>query len=190
MNSLQVINHNTVIVDEKVTLRSNHYNLLDEEGRSLGQIIERRRFWHYLLKRYFSPFTLSLVDLDNHTVAQLHKGWSFLAPSYRIIDNNDKLIAFIKSRVTLLKSKADMFLPNGQLLATMEGNWKAWNFSITASDGKVLANIDKKFNGVMKELFTTADKYVVSINPEISDCDVRVAILFVACAIDMILKED
>lgn len=190
MNNFPVLNLNTIVVDEKVTMRANQYSLLDEEGHCLAQIKESRSFWQYLLKRYFTPFTLTLVNLDNQTVAKMHKGWSFLAPSYRIIDNNDKLIASVKSRVTVLKPKADMFLPDGQLLATMQGNWKQWNFSITAPDGKVLANIDKKFNGVMKELFTSADKYVVSINSEISDLEVRAAILFVACAIDMILKED
>lgn len=89
----------------------------------------------------------------------------------------------------MLKPKFTILNNMGQEIATIKGDWKAWNFEITDAAGQQIGTVDKKWNGMAKELFTTADKYAVNIEPSVTDENTRIAIASVAAAIDMILKE-
>jgi hypothetical protein len=75
------------------------------------------------------------------------------------------------------------------LVSVITGDWKAWNFKINDSKDKQIGTISKKWNGAMKEIFTTADKYNVDINQEFNDTTNKIAILSGAITIDMVLKE-
>lgn len=66
---------------------------------------------------------------------------------------------------------------------------KPKNFEITDTAGQKIGTIDMKWNGMAKELFTTANKYAVKIKPSVNDENPRVAVASVAATIDVILKE-
>ena len=74
-------------------------------------------------------------------------------------------------------------------MAEITGDWKAWNFSIKNPEGEEIGRISKKWAGAMKELFTSADKYNVSINPEYPEEENKIAIICSAITIEMVLKE-
>ncbi|GAB2021331.1 hypothetical protein RyT2_04050 [Pseudolactococcus yaeyamensis] len=73
-------------------------------------------------------------------------------------------------------------------IAEINGDWKGWNFVITDETGQI-GIVTKKWNGAMKELFTTADKYFVEMSDDLLDETKRQAIASTAIAIDMIIKE-
>jgi uncharacterized protein YxjI len=53
-----------------------------------------------------------------------------------------------------------------------------------------LAHVSKKWAGLGKELFTTADNYMLSINDSVKKEDnVRILIMAAVMCIDMVLKE-
>ena len=68
-------------------------------------------------------------------------------------------------------------------------NWRAWDFAIVNRDGREVARIDKRFVGVLKAVFTTADTYVVHIDPTL-DGDLRLLVIAAAAAVDTALKQD
>ena len=79
--------------------------------------------------------------------------------------------------------------PSGNQIATMKGDWKGWNFSLEDSTGVELAKVTKKWAGLAKEFFTSADNYVISISrPEMPE-DMRKMIFAAGIGIDMALKE-
>jgi uncharacterized protein YxjI len=49
--------------------------------------------------------------------------------------------------------------------------------------------INKKWAGIAKELFTSADKYYVSIVPQYAEDQNKMNIVITAITIDMVLKE-
>lgn len=55
--------------------------------------------------------------------------------------------------------------------------------------GNEMGKITKKWAGAMKEIFTSADKYYVSIDPTYAENKQKVAIVATAITIDMVLKE-
>jgi uncharacterized protein YxjI len=78
----------------------------------------------------------------------------------------------------------------GQLLGAIQAeNWRAWDFAITDAAGTEVARITKKWEGLARTLFTTADRYVVLVHYRLPD---PLASMVVASAltVDTALKQD
>jgi len=90
----------------------------------------------------------------------------------------------------LFKPSFEILSITGEKLGVLEGNFVGWDFTIKNNDGEVLATISKKWAGVGKELFTTADNYAIIIADSVKENDpVRVLIFGAVMSIDMVLKE-
>ncbi len=71
----------------------------------------------------------------------------------------------------------------------LKGKWTGWDFRFQ-TDGIELAHVTKKWTGIGKELFTSADNYVLEISDRLPADDVaRQLILAAVMCIDMVLKE-
>jgi uncharacterized protein YxjI len=93
----------------------------------------------------------------------------------------------VKRGLTLLVSKVDVL--NDQPLCTLKGNWTSWDFRFMAGEQE-LARVSKKWAGLGKELFTSADNYVLSISEVVpADNPIRGLILAAVMCIDLVLKE-
>ena len=68
-------------------------------------------------------------------------------------------------------------------------NWRAWNFSIVDHTEQERARITKTWEGFAKTLFTTADDYLLELDPSISG-DFRLLVLASAAGVDTALKQD
>jgi uncharacterized protein YxjI len=70
----------------------------------------------------------------------------------------------------------------------VKGDWKGWNFRYLNKAERELGTITKKWAGMGKELFTSADNYIVSLNHE-ADPAQAVLLLAAGLAVDAIYKE-
>ena len=56
--------------------------------------------------------------------------------------------------------------------------------------GRELGHVSKKWAGIGKEMFTSADNYILQISDDVpSDKPVRILIMAAVMCIDMVLKE-
>ena len=79
---------------------------------------------------------------------------------------------------------------NGQLVGAIQAeNWRAWDFAISDAAGTEVARITKKWEGLARTMFTTADNYVVQVHFRLPE---PLASLVVASAltVDTALKQD
>lgn len=109
----------------------------------------------------------------------------------KIIIKNEhgKTLGSIKQKFKLFKPTFKIFNASDQQIAEISGDWKAWNFVINDMTNKQIGTITKKWAGAMKEVFTSADKYNVNINPDYSNLENKITILTAAITIDMVFKE-
>ena len=71
-----------------------------------------------------------------------------------------------------------------------KGNLIGWNFTFIDVQGKDLGQVTKKWAGIGKELFTTADNYILQIADDVPpDSSLRILIMAAVMCIDMVLKE-
>ena len=135
------------------------------------------------------PFLLEIKDLDGNVQASISRGWTFWMSKITIADGNGLEAGTIKQKFKFFKPTFIISDKNAQEIAQITGDWKAWNFDILDHNQLSIGAINKKWAGAMQELFTSADKYNVVLNSEISDNLRKIAILSAAITIDMVLKE-
>jgi uncharacterized protein YxjI len=121
--------------------------------------------------------------------ASISRGWTFFMSHIVIKNAEGNIIGTIQQKFKLFKPTFKIFNPSGDLIAEISGDWRAWNFNITDSASNQIGTISKKWAGALKEIFTSADKYNVTIEPNYSNVQNKIAILTGAITIDMVLKE-
>ncbi|WP_316768081.1 LURP-one-related/scramblase family protein [Pedobacter frigiditerrae] len=183
-------------IDEKVNLFkfTNEYKVYNELGVQIGVIKQRMSGWHkaltLLISKKMMPFQLEITDVNDQLQATISRGWTFWMSKITVTDASGVVVGLINQKFKFFKPEFLINDANGVNIAKITGDWKAWNFSILNPVGAEMGKISKKWAGAMKEIFTTADKYNVSIDPSYAESNNKVAIVATAITIDMVLKEN
>ena len=74
-------------------------------------------------------------------------------------------------------------------MAEVKGDWKGWNFKFIGQDGREIGTVTKKWAGIGKELFTSADNYIIALNDGSSHANAGALLLAAGLAIDIVYKE-
>lgn len=186
---------NSYFIDEKVNFFKfeNCYQIYNEQGANIGSVKQKlsagQKFLRLLLKKPMLPFLLEIRDSEDRLQASISRGWTFWMSKITITNPHGKVVGTVKQKFKFFKPTFNIFDASDSHIAKINGDWKAWNFHITDPTENQIGAINKKWNGAMKEIFTTADKYNVTIHPEFAQNDNKVAILAGAITIDMVLKE-
>ena len=78
---------------------------------------------------------------------------------------------------------------NNTKLCTLKGKWTSWDFKFVL-ENEEFAQVSKQWAGLGKELFTSADNYILNISDKVpADNPIRQLILGAVMCIDMVLKE-
>jgi uncharacterized protein YxjI len=193
MNS--ILKHNTFFIKEYTGIwkAANSYDILNPETNellmecrepNLGFFTKMFRFSKY---KRSTPFNVEINDNLGKRVCRIKRGVSIWRSSVEVYDENDTLIGKFRQRLLTLGGKFDLNDPNGQLLFTLE--WSNFDYTFKRGEEK-LGMITKKWMGIGKELFTSADNYIVNIEPIIASNDTnRILILASAICIDMVYYE-
>ena len=185
---------NFIFVDEKINAFKfkNEYLLYNEQGEKIGMIQQRLSGLEKIRKLFVSqrltPFYYEIKNSEEETIATIKKGWTFWMPKIELQMNN-YTIGFIHQKFRIIKPQFDIYDELNNQSAKIKGNWTQWQFEIESDKEQILGHVSKKWAGIAKEIFTTADKYVVEINKEIKDEKKRMLVLCSALTIDLILKE-
>ncbi|MDR2768894.1 MAG: hypothetical protein LBB82_11280 [Treponema sp.] len=187
--------NNDYFIDEKVAFLkfTNAYKVYNSGGEQIGAIQETMHGGLKLLSLFvnkaFFPFKLNILDTEGKVLATIKRGWTFFMSKIQVLNAEGSPVASIKQQFKLFKPTFHIFDMGERPLASITGDWKAWNFTITDAGGSQIGTITKKWNGILKEAFTTADKYIVSIKPGVAEDSGKIAIVATAITIDMVLKE-
>lgn len=185
---------NEFFIDERVGLFkfANQYKIYNALGAQVGVIRQvmpaGQKILRLFLNKAMLPFRLEIRDTDNHLLGTIYRGWTFWMSRIVLADGEGRSLGMIKQKFRLFRSKFEIMNESGQKLAEVNGDWKAWNFSIADAHGLEIGRITKKWAGVAKEFFTTADKYVVTVNSP-ADQEQKTRVLAIAITMDMLLKE-
>ncbi|MHC4872301.1 MAG: phospholipid scramblase-related protein, partial [Planctomycetota bacterium] len=104
-------------------------------------------------------------------------------------DENDNYIGGFKQKLFSIGGKFSVLDETDTPICMLKGKWTGWDFQFMADDIQ-LARVTKEWAGLGKELFTSADNYVLDISPEVTaDNPAKKLILAAVMCIDMVLKE-
>jgi uncharacterized protein YxjI len=186
---------NSYFVDEKVNFFKfeNVYQLYNETGENIGAIKQKlttgQKAMRLLLNKAMLPFLLEIKNNNDETQASISRGWTFFMSQIAIRDGQGIQIGAIRQKFKFFKPTFIISDAAGNQIATITGDWKAWNFVIRDQSEMQIGTITKKWAGAMQEIFTSADKYNVTMEPGYNNELNKTAILSCAITIDMVLKE-
>ncbi|MBP1628509.1 MAG: oxidoreductase [Holophagaceae bacterium] len=166
------------------------YDLLDAETQvSLGQAKDEPAAWakwlRLLVKKAMLPTTLNVYAGGKpEPILSIHKRPALFRTRLEIRDGFGRPIAGLQSRVFTLGGAFRILDPSGQDMGELKGDWKGWDYSASLR-GEAIGIVTKKWAGVLKEVFTNADQYLVQADrPENLPL-----MLGMALSIDLVYKE-
>lgn len=194
MNTFAV--RDTTFVKERIIWgAANAYDLIDPAtGQSVGTVQEHvRNIVMKILKlttwAQYCPFAADMIDESGEKVLTLKKPFTLWGSTITVVDEVGGKIGHLRMQMRLaISARFDVYDSQGQQVATIRGDWASWNFNAVDNQGIQMATVTKKWAGLGKELFTSADNYVVDISPSLKDQGLRKLILAAAIGIDMVLK--
>lgn len=192
-----MLNQNTFFVKEHVGYfkAANAYDVLDPAtGQIIGTVRETiPNFVVKLLKftkfKTSLPFTVDIFENDGKKLVTIKRGFTFFRSSVNVFDSSGQKLGRYQQRLLSLGGKFEILDRSDQPIAMLQGDWKGWDFTFKDRQGRELAKVNKKWAGVGKELFTTADNYVVNVNPQVTDELLKKLVISAAFCVDMVLKE-
>ena len=194
---LEVMERNLFFVKEHVGMfkAANNYDILDPETGSmilecreekLGILTKALRFTDY--KRN-TPFDITVRTPDGQQVVRVKRGISIFRSNVSVYDENDELIGMFRQKLLSIGGKFAVQDADGNEVCMLRGKWTSWDFKFVEGDYE-FAHVSKQWAGLGKELFTSADNYILEISPDVpTDNPIRQLIMAAVMCIDMVLKE-
>ena len=195
-----MLNRKTFFIREHVGVLklSNTYDILDPETKEQlgiakekpGVLLHILRF--FLNKRHL-PTTVNVYEgsdpkNEQNLLFSIKREFSLFIPKVSVRDPSGSVVGRFKSKLWGLGISFRVLDPSGKDMALVKGDWKGWNFSFLDSSEKEIGTITKKWAGVGKELFTSADNYFIALNDQ-PEPAVAVLLLAVGLSVDTIYKE-
>jgi uncharacterized protein YxjI len=196
MNS--ILNKNLFFVKEHVKIfkAANSFDIFDPDTKqivlecreeNLGLFTKMLRFTDY---KRMTPFNMVIKAPAGQKIVTVRRGVSFFRSTVEVLNEQDALIGKFKQHFFSIGGKFEVLDQNERSLCMLKGTWTSWDFKFISNDGKEFATVTKKWTGLGKELFTSADNYILQINSEIpADHPLRELILAAVMCIDLVLKE-
>jgi len=187
----------TYLIKEHAAIMKLHdtYDIFDAEtGKKVGVAKETISTFATLLRLFVNkqmiPTTVIVTDSDDEVVFSIHRPFSLFRARVNIMTADGKHLGYFKSKILSIGGGFYVYDHNDRQFAEVKGDWKGWNFKFITSDGAELGTVSKKWAGFAKELFTSADNYVIALNDNVEQTEEGNMLLLAAgLAVDIIYKE-
>ncbi|MFC5284113.1 phospholipid scramblase-related protein [Pedobacter alpinus] len=192
-----ILNKNLFFVKEHrgIFKASNNYDIFDPNSQemillcreqNLGFFSKILRFTDY---KRMTPFDIEITTPQGESILRVKRGVSIFVSTVEVFDEREKLIGKFKQKFFSIGGKFDILDLDDRVVCTLKGKWTSWDFKFI-QDNTELAHVSKKWAGIGRELFTSADNYMLNINQSVPENDPnRLLILAAVMCIDMVLKE-
>lgn len=142
-----------------------------------------------LINKRLLPTKVEVRNNNEKLVFVMKKPPAFFTAKVVVLDSEENAVGYFKSRLISLGGRFDVFDVQDKKIAEVKGDWKGWNFKFIGNNQNEIGVVTKKWAGIGKELFTSADNYMISINDKIGSPSVSLLLLAAGLAIDIIYKE-
>tara|TARA_B110000003_G_scaffold167106_1_gene167107 strand:- start:30765 stop:31352 length:588 start_codon:yes stop_codon:yes gene_type:complete len=192
-----ILNQNLFFIKEHVGMfkAANNYDIHNPESQEiimncreekLGFFTKMLRFTDY---KRMTPFDIEIKTPSGEKILSVKRGVSFLFSSVSVYDESDKLVGKFEQKIFSIGGKFNVLDDKDRELCKLKGKWTSWDFKFVKNE-KEYGHVSKKWAGLGKEMFTSADNYMLEIKDTVAKDDpLRILILAAVICIDMVLKE-
>lgn len=128
---------------------------------------------------------------DGSLVFTISRSWYLFRARVEVRDSQNELVGYFRSKVFTIGGGFHVYDRHDRLFAEVKGTWTGFHFRFRTPDGTELGEVSKKFEGLGKEMFTSADTYRVTIAEALAEQPLaKMLLLAAALAIDIVFKEE
>ncbi len=195
-----MLNRKAFFIREHVAFMklSGAYDILDPETQQqLGIAKEKPGLLIHVLRFLFRKQSLptkvfvyegNSFERDDMLLFSIARGLPLFRTKVKVLDREGKLVGWFRSKIFTLSGAFSVFDASGNKVALVKGDWKGWNFRMTDKSGNEIGVVTKKWAGIGKEIFTSADNYIISLNEEPTPA-LAAILLAAGLAVDLVYKE-
>ncbi|MBM3671608.1 MAG: scramblase [Actinobacteria bacterium] len=197
MPDSKLLNEAILVVNQKTKLIElvTEYKVFDQEGNEIGAVAQVGQSTAKKVLRFvssldqFMTHTYEIRDASGEVLLVLTRPRKIVKSSFAITRPDGTEVGQVKQNNVFGKISFSLEV-GGQPIGSLNAeNWRAWNFNIQDASGNEIARITKKWEGLLKTSFTTADNYVVEIKDQLDD-PLRSLVVAAALCVDTALKQD
>ncbi len=172
------------------------YDILDPETKSkIGEAREEVsslvKYLRLIINKSLMPTTVCVYEGADETTRKLlfsiKRGVALFRPKVTVSGANGNTLGYLQAKAFSLGGAFRVFDAADKEIAQVKGDWKGWNFKFLSGETE-LGLITKKWAGIGKELFTSADNYLISITGEVNP-GINLLLLAAGLAVDTVFKE-
>lgn len=186
------------MVKEQVKFFKSHhsYDIFDGDTEvQIGVAEEKIDFLTNMLRWFVSkqlmPTRVEVREIpDNSLVFTISRGWYLFRSRVEIHDADGVMVGYLKSKLFSFSGGFHVYDKNDKQFAEVKGNLFGFNYRVLTPDHDFeMGKVTKKWGGIAKELFTSADTYMVEVNDDLQEQPIgKMLVLAAALATDMIFK--
>jgi uncharacterized protein YxjI len=193
-----LLTRDTLVFTQRAKLieMTNEYEVADETGAPIGTIREEGQSTARKIVRLvtsldqFLTHRLAVYDASGTKVLELVRPAKVFRSTVEVHDGGGRLVGKIVQENVVGKKRFRLDGPAGQPLGSVNAeNWRSWDFAISDASGAEVGRITKKWAGILREAFTTADHYLLHVSADVPG-DLRTLMVASAAGIDTALKQD
>lgn len=193
-----MLDRNQFLVKERVGFLkwTDVYDILDPAtGQQIGVAQENPspiwKWFRLVANKRLFPTRIEVTEFGtNRLLFTIQRRGLFLRAKAQILAPSGQPLGYFHSKIFSLHGGFWVYNVEGQQVAEVRGDWKGWNFQFLDSVGQEIGKVTKKWAGIGKELFTSADNYIIVLDPQYVSSAASVLLLAAGLAIDMVFKED
>ncbi|MFO0849063.1 MAG: phospholipid scramblase-related protein [Gemmataceae bacterium] len=127
---------------------------------------------------------------DDSLVFTVRRGAYLFRSRVEVHDAQGESVGWFKSKQLTWSGGFHVYDRTGRHFAEVRGNFVGFDYRVLTPDGAVeLGRVTKKWTSAVKELFTSADTYLVELNDDLAEQPLaKMLVLAAALATDMIFK--
>lgn len=169
----------------------NKYEILDENKLPIGFCAEQNKgilgFLFRQLLGHWRSFELHFFNLQRQEEFKTHHPFRFFFQEFTVTDIHGKYIGRVFQRFGVLTKKFDISDVTGRTIYEMRsGFFRIWSFPIKdIHTGQRKAFIQKKWSGLLQEVFLDSDRFVIDFEDQNIPKDHRSLILAAAIFTDL-----
>lgn len=191
-----MLDRKTYVIKERpgVLKLTDTYDILDPDtGQQIGIAKEEPpgavKYLRLAINNKFLPTIVNVYEREGEPpILSIHRGVAFFRPKVHV-STREQTIGYFKRQFSIRASFGIYDMQDNEI-GTVKGDWKGWNFQLLGRGGEELGRVTKKWAGLARELFTTADTYVIALSDAaVGRRDVAQLLLAAGLAVDTVFKE-
>jgi len=153
-----LLSRNVLVISQKPKFveMTNEYAITDESGAALGAIRQEGQSKARKLLRLvtsvdqFLTTRLEVVDADGQVLLHLTRPAKIFKSRVVVADGNGRQIGTIVQENMIGKIRFGLLAGERSVGSINAENWRAWDFNICDHNGREVARVKKKWEGIVK----------------------------------------